>query len=89
MADAEVESDTAGDGGDPAGEFRAVAQQPQPPVTANERLLRGFFGERGVAQTAPGDGEDEPFMAFHQFTVSLQIAITNCGHDLGIRRGNF
>ena len=38
---------------DPAGEFRTVAEQPQPPVRADERLLGDFLRERRVAKPAP------------------------------------
>jgi hypothetical protein len=80
VAQAEIDGDAAGDGVDPAGKFRAVAEQPQPPIRADERLLRGFFRERGVTEAAPRDGKHAAFVAFDEFAVAFGIAASHGGH---------
>ena len=70
----------AGDGGDPAGKFRAVPQQPQSAVTANKGFLRGFLGQRGIAEAAPGHGKDPAFMAFHELAITLGVAAPHGCH---------
>ena len=80
MAQAGIDGDAAGDGVDPAGKFCAVAQQPQPPIRADERLLRGFLRKRGIAKAAPCDGKHSSFVAFDKFAVAFRIAASNGGH---------
>ena len=80
VAQAEVDGRVPGDGGDPAGKFRAVAQQPEPAIAADEGLLRRLLRQRGVAEPAPGHGEHAPFMALDQFAVALGIAAAHRRH---------
>ena len=70
----------AGDGVDPAREFRAVAEQPEPPVGADESLLRGLLRQRGIAEPAPRDGKDAAFMPLDEFAVTFRIAAPDGGH---------
>jgi hypothetical protein len=80
VAQAQVNGQPAGDGAHPTGKFRAVAQQPQPAVSADERLLRHVLRERGVAKAAPGHGKDAAFVAFHEFAVAFRVAAPHGGH---------
>ena len=80
VAQAEVDGSAAGDGVDPAGKFCAVAEQPQPPISADECLLRGFLRKRGIAKPAPRDGINAAFVALDEFAVALGIAAAHGGH---------
>ena len=64
----------------PPGEFRAVTEQGQPSVGADERLLRGLFRQRGVTEAAPRDGIDAAFVALDQFAVTLGVAASHGGY---------
>ena len=77
---AEVDGHAARNSVDPAGKLRPVAQQPQPPVRADERLLRDFFRERGVAEPAPCHGKHPTFVSFHEFAIAFSIAAAYGGH---------
>ena len=80
MAEAGVDGDAADDCVDPAGKFRAVAEQPQPPIRADKCLLRGFLRQRGVAEATPCDGKYSTFVTFDEFAVAFRIAASNGGH---------
>jgi hypothetical protein len=80
MALTEVDGHVARDGVDPAGEFSAVAQQPHPPIRADESLLRGFLCERGITEPAPRDAIHAAFVTFNEFAVALGITNSHGGH---------
>ena len=62
-------------------ELRAIAEQPEPPVSADESLLRNLFRQRGIAEPTPRHGKDAPFMAFNEFAVTIRIAATDGSHS--------
>jgi hypothetical protein len=72
----------AGDGADPGGEFRAVAEQRQAAVGADKGFLGSFFRQRGVAQAAPGDGIDAALVTLDQLAVARDVALAHGGDGL-------
>ena len=80
VAQPQIDGGMAGDGGDPRGKFRAVAEQPQTPVAADERLLRRLLGQRGIAEPAPRDGIHAPLVALDEFAVAFRVAAPHGGH---------
>jgi len=80
VAPAKVDGEAAGNRVDPTGKFRAVTQQPQLPICADERFLRDVLRERGVTKPAPRNGIDAAFVAFDEFAVTLGITAAHGGH---------
>ena len=80
VAQAEVDSQPAGNGVDPAGKLGPVAQQPKPPIRADEHLLGDLLSKRRVAEPTPGNGINPAFMALDEFAIAFGITTAHCGY---------
>ena len=77
VADAEVDGDVLGDGGEPGAELFGVLEEGKGFVGLDERFLGCVLREGTVAEPAPGDTEDGGTVAFDQFTKGIRITVLN------------